>query len=46
VAAGAGGPLGDEEMQGDEQPADATGTSSENPIEDGGVFELADDMLL
>jgi hypothetical protein len=33
-------------MQGDGLPADATATSSEDPIEDGGAFELADDMLL
>jgi hypothetical protein len=33
-------------MQGDGQPADASGTSSEDPIEDGGGFELVDDKLL
>jgi hypothetical protein len=36
----------DEEMQGDGQPADATATYSEDPIENGGGFELADDMFL
>jgi hypothetical protein len=38
----------DEEMQGDGHPANATAaaTSSEHPTEDGGDFELADDMLI
>jgi hypothetical protein len=33
-------------MQGDGQPADVTATSTEDPIEVEGGFELADDMLL
>jgi hypothetical protein len=33
-------------MKGDGQPADATAPSTEDPIEDGGGFELADDMLI